>query len=61
MVVAKWSACSPTYLAIRGRIQLKSRVIFLKLLVKRTNINKQRPGFAPFKNTLVMKPFSGRR
>ena len=48
MFEVKWSMSLLTPLTIRVRITLKSTIFSVKLLLKRTKINKKRPGFAPF-------------
>ena len=52
VVVVKWSACSPSTLTIRVWILLKPTVCFLKnLCLKRTKINKERPGLVHLKTS----------
>ena len=46
-----WSACSPSTPTIRVRIPLKPTVFSVKLCLKRTKINKKRPGLACFFET----------
>ena len=49
MVVVKWSTCSASNLPYRVWIPLKLRYSFsYNLGLKRTKINKKRPGIAPF-------------
>ena len=48
VVVVKWSACSPSTPTIRVRIPLKPKVFSIILCLKRTKINKKRPGLAHF-------------
>ena len=49
MVVVKWSTCSASTLPYRVWIPLKLRYSFsYNLGLKRTKINKKRPGIAPF-------------
>ena len=53
VVVVKWSACLPSTPTIRVRIPLKPTVFSVILCLKRTKINKKRPGLAHFfKKTL---------
>ena len=49
VVVVKWSAFLPSTPTIRVRIPLKSTVFSVILCLKRTKINKKRPGLAHFK------------
>ena len=48
-MVVKLSACSPSYPTIRVRILLKPNVFSIILYLKRTKINKKRPGLAHLK------------
>ena len=48
VVVVKWSACLPSTPKIRVRIPLKPIVFSVMLCLKRTKINKKRPGLAHF-------------
>ena len=48
VVVVKWSAFLPSTPTIRVRIPLKSTVFSVILCLKRTKINKKRPGLAHF-------------
>ena len=48
LVVVIWSACLPSTLTIRVRIQLKS-TIFCKIVVEKA----KRPGLAHYKDTFL--------
>ena len=47
-MVVKWSAVSPSIPTIRVLIPLKPTVCLYNLCLKRSKINKKRPGLVPF-------------
>ena len=55
VVVVKWSACSPSTLTIQVWILLSSTVFLWKLYLKRTKINKKRPGLGHLKKIMFGK------
>ena len=48
VVVVKWSACSPSTLAIQVRIPRKPKVFSVNLCMKTIKINKKEAGVVPF-------------